>query len=134
MTPRRKVLGDLEMYLAFLQCLVPVDRESDLEGFLVVPLCAVVYDYCFIGVTVVFCCAGGGEAPFDEGRAADEGDVVEVDYLMVSIIHIRTDSVGHTLNTNSNLGCFTSASNKPVISVETYPPILRDCGHVSNVI
>lgn len=81
MTPRRKVLGDLEMHLAFLQCLVSVDRESDLEGFFVVPLRAVVNDDCFIGVAVVFCCTGGGKAPFNEGRAADEGDVVEVDYL-----------------------------------------------------
>lgn len=82
MPPRRKVLGDLEMHLAFLQCLVAVDRESHLEGFLVVPLRAVVYDDCFIGMAVMFCCAGGGEAPFDEGRAADEGNIVEVDDLL----------------------------------------------------
>lgn len=82
MSPRRKVLGDLEMYLAFLQCLVAVDRKPDLKGFLVVPLRTVVYDDCSISVAVVFCCAGGGKAPFDEGRAADEGDVVEVDDLL----------------------------------------------------
>lgn len=81
-----EILHNIEVDLALLQHLRAVDRETDLEVFLVVPVRAVVEDNGFIGVAVVFDSAGGGKAPFHEGGAADEGDVVEVDYLFLSMI------------------------------------------------
>lgn len=82
MPTRRKILDDLKVDLAFLECLVAVDGEADVQRFLVVPVRAVVEDDGSIGVTVVFDGAGGGKTPFDKGGTADEGDVVEVDDLV----------------------------------------------------
>ena len=91
-----------------MQRMRAVDRKTNLEVFLEVPVRTVVEDNGFIGLTVAFDSAGGGKAPFHEGGAADEGDVVEVDYLFLSMISC-TSMEGvcmhvHTLRTNSNRG------------------------------
>lgn len=83
---RVEVLHDIEVDLALLQHLHAVDRETDLEVFFVVPMRAVVEDNGFISVAMVFDSAGGGKAPFHERGAANEGDVVKVDYLFLSMI------------------------------------------------
>lgn len=82
MPTRRKILDDLKVDLAFLERLVAVDGEADMQRFLVVPIRTVVEDDGSICVTVVFDGAGGGKTPFDKGSTADEGDVVEVDDLV----------------------------------------------------
>lgn len=92
-----------------MQRLRAVDRETNLEMFLVIPVRTVVEDNGFIGLAVVFDSAGGGKAPFHEGGAADEGNVVEVDYLFLNMIS-STSMEGvcmyvRTLRTNSNRGC-----------------------------
>lgn len=97
-------------------------------------MCAVIDNHCFIGSAVVFGRAGRGEAPFDKGRAADEGDVVEVDYLpsisgiclraveLVCIPSIQAQTWAACMHFNSALDPLSARGNLP-----SYSSGLRQC-------
>jgi hypothetical protein len=53
----------------------------------------------------VFGGGGGGEMPFYVGCSADEGYVIEVDYLSKLDIYLAGSRGMLTLRINSNLGC-----------------------------
>ena len=66
---KREFLQDFHLNLRFLQHAVLVDRQSDEQSLLVVPLDPVVFDGKFWRPSSMFGRRGRGEMPFNEGSA-----------------------------------------------------------------
>ena len=74
----------------FGQIVVLVYREPDWDRFDVFPKDLVFFYGGFFGAAAVFSGRGGGEVPFYVTGSADEGDVVQIDYLsQISLISCR---------------------------------------------
>ena len=65
----------------FLQIVVFINCEPHRNCADVVPCYFVFFDEGFFGAAAVLGGGGGREVPFYVGCSADEGDVVEIDYL-----------------------------------------------------
>lgn len=72
---------DFEVDQAFLEIVVLVDCQSDRDRSDVVPGYFVFFDEGLVGSATMFGGGGGGEVPFYVGGSADEGHVVEIEYL-----------------------------------------------------
>lgn len=92
----RKLLDDLKCDDAILQHLISVNRQTDWNDLLVVPYCQVVLNQGAFRLSAVFR-SGGREMPFHVCGATNEGDVVEIDYLLPSAAFIRFASSGGVL-------------------------------------
>jgi hypothetical protein len=74
-------LHDFEIDGAFLQMGIFIECESNGNRANIVPRYFVHFYEGFVGASSVFGRGGGGEMPFHMRGAADEGDVIEVNYL-----------------------------------------------------
>ena len=69
-----------------MQVVVLIDCEADGYRADILPGYFVFFDERLIGSAAVLSGCGGGEVPFYVGGSADQGDVVEIDYLGILLI------------------------------------------------
>jgi len=105
-SPRRTIiLHYLKIDNTFLEVVGFVDGEADGDHSVVVPGYFVLFYGGARGAAAVIGGGRGGEVPFYVGGSADKGDVVEVNYLMLSASAHKIHPRIRTLRLSSNFGC-----------------------------